>query len=477
MTKRRASGRGGVNPFKDFDTLVPKVLKGWSVPGVGIGVVYKGKTVYTNGYGLRDAERGLPFTAETRSVIGSCTKAMTATLLGILVDERKLEWDRPVVDYMPWFGLSDPVATQRVTARDLMSHRTGLPGHDRLWSGSPLTRRRLVERLRYLPMSKDIRTTFQYNGLTYITAALLIEEITGVVWEDFLRQKLLEPLAMDTHYFSVDQVQKCDNFAQPYLVRDGKAHRVPHYEHPQIAPAGPTCFSAADMCQWLIMQLGVGKFGRKQIISSDNIKQTHRPCSWPTGVIGYPKVCHQAYGMGWMIGECEGRHYINHGGGISGFTAFVSMLPNEQAGVVVLVNVGGSGVPGIINRSVYDRLLGWELVDRSAIAKREKRKAEASATKPKRPRRVVGTRPSHALSAYAGKYEHPGYGTLSIRRSGRGLVASYNATEGALKHWHYDVFEWPKCGPQLTFHMNREGQIASLSVPFEPLADEILFKR
>ncbi len=464
----------------ELDRQIARAMRAFHVPGLGVAVVHDGRTILAEGYGQRDVEKNLPFTAETRSVIGSCTKAMTATLAAMLVDEGKLAWDEPIVTYLPWFRLSDPLVWPRVTMVDLLSHRTGLPGHDRLWYHSPETREQIVHRLAHLPLSADLRVKYQYSGLAYITAAVVIERITGRSWEDNLRDRLLEPLGMDGEFFSVDRVQRSDNFAQPYKRSGAALRRMDHYTHTQIAPAGPTCFSAADMGRWLAFQLTLGKVGRERLVHPDQLKRTHRPHAWPEGVIGYPDVMHGAYGLGWVIDQYRGHHRINHGGGISGFTAFTSFLPNAGLGVAVMVNRPGSGVPGIVTKLVYDRLLGLEKTDWIGRAQREAEKQQG--TKPYRPTgRKRGTKPSHALPAYVGRFTHPGYGTIEIARRGKSLTAVYHDGPDVLRHFHYDFFEWRERATgratMLQFQTGRDGGVNALTVGMEPAIEPMVFTR
>lgn len=482
MAKRKRV-QGLLGKLKDIDAIVARGMKQWSVPGLAVGVVHGDEIVMTRGYGYRDLEKKLPFTDRTVSVIGSCTKAMTSTCLNILADRGKISIDKPVRQYMPWFTLADPLVSERVTARDLVCHRTGLPGHDRMWYGNDLPRRTLVERMRHLPLSRDFRTSFQYNNIAYAAAAMLIEEVSGLTWEDFMRQNLLGRLGMDTCFFTVDRMQQAQEFAEPYHVRAGKPVRVPHYALPQIGPAGPTAFCAVDMCQWIILNLNLGSFRGEQVVSADGIKFCHRPNIWVEGVIGYPKVCHTTYGMGWMLTDFRGHHYINHGGGISGFSAFVSMLPNEKFGVVVLCNAAGSPILGAVNSSINDRLLGLDPIDRVQQVLDDQRKAAEEAKRhpaPKPDQPVKGTKPSHALAAYVGEYHHPGYGGISVKKDGRGLAASFHADKGPLKHYHYDVFDWAEVtgrSARLTFQTDRTGKVAAFTVPFEPSLPDIVFTR
>src|SRR5262249_54882838 len=172
----RISGQVARPPnFEGFDNFVEQVMKELKVPGLAIAVVKDGKVIYAKGFGYRDVEKGLRVTPDTLFAIGSCSKAFTAAALGILVDEKKIEWDKPVRQYMPDFMLYDEYATAHLSPRDLVTHQSGLPRHDLVWYGSPVSRKELYERLRYLEPSRQLHAKFQYNNLMFMTAGLLVE--------------------------------------------------------------------------------------------------------------------------------------------------------------------------------------------------------------------------------------------------------------------------------------------------------------
>lgn len=184
--------------------LIDRERQRFEVPGVAVAVVHDGAVKLAQGFGQRDIEADLPVTDRTLFAIASCTKAFTTTLMAMLVRDGLVEWDKPVREYLPYFRLHDPVASDLATIRDLLSHRTGLPRHDMVWYGNPgLDRRELVaQRLRHLPLSKGIREAYQYNNLMYLTAGLLAGEVLGSTWEDAIRTKLLEPLGMSSSCLS-----------------------------------------------------------------------------------------------------------------------------------------------------------------------------------------------------------------------------------------------------------------------------------
>src|SRR5262249_13387885 len=152
----------------------------WKVPGLAVAVIHDGKIVHMKGYGFRDVDKQLPVTPQTIFAIGSISKSFTVTGLGMLVDEGKLDWDTPIRSYLPDFQLRDRYATEQITARDLVTHRSGLPRHDFMWYADPeLSRKQLYGRLRYLEPSKEFRSTWQYQNLMFMTAGILAEQISG----------------------------------------------------------------------------------------------------------------------------------------------------------------------------------------------------------------------------------------------------------------------------------------------------------
>src|SRR5580658_8495174 len=201
-----------------FDAFANKELRDWKCDGFAIAIVQDGKVILSKGYGLRDVKKNLPVTDKTLFAIGSATKSFTVTSLGVLVDQGKLDWDKPVRDYLPDFRLWDQFATERMTPRDLVTHRSGLPRHDLMWYNSPFTRQELFDRLRYLEPNKDFRTTFQYQNLMFMTAGYLAGHVAGTTWQQLVRKSIFEPLGMSGSNFSVNDMQKSADFSLPYTV-------------------------------------------------------------------------------------------------------------------------------------------------------------------------------------------------------------------------------------------------------------------
>ncbi len=472
--------------LEGFDALVEQALEQWHVPGVAVAVVSGGETLYAKGFGYRDLEAQRPMTADTLLPIGSCTKAFTTFVMGTLVDEGKLDWDEPVQTYIPWFKLKDPVATAELTARDMVTHRSGLPRHDMVWyNDQEPTRRELVERLRYLEPSAELRERFQYNNLMYMAAGFLVEEVTGETWEEAVRGRILDPLEMSRTTFADADSQKDDDFAWPYREKDEVVERIPFREVGNMGPAGAINSSVSEMSRWMIMLLSRGRYKDEQLISGSTLRDIMSP-QMVQGVLPVePEVGPGAYAMGWGVDSYRGHLRLSHAGGIDGFVAQVTLLPNDGLGIVVLSN-SQSPLPRLLALHLMDRLLGEDARDwlGEALAKREQnKKLQVEGEKRLEATRVRRTKPSHDLDAYAGVYANPGYGKLVVEREGKRLAVTYNHIRTPFEHWHYDVFNGLEADDptfkdmKIRFHTDVNGNINSASLPLEPLVGDIVFER
>ncbi|HSB36004.1 MAG TPA: serine hydrolase domain-containing protein, partial [Thermoanaerobaculia bacterium] len=255
------------DPLAGWDALVGKALADWKTPGVSMVIVRGNDVLLLKGYGLRDVEKNLPVTPKTLFAIGSATKAFTTFVMGTLADEGKLDWNAPVSSYIPGFKLKDPVASERLTPTDLVTHRSGLPRHDALWYNATLSRKEMVERLRYLEPSKDFRTDFQYNNAMFLTAGYLVEQVTGTTWEEAVRARVFVPLGMTGANFSVLDSQKAPDFALPYEERDDKVQRMEFRNITNIGPAGSINASVSDLAPWLKVHVNGGALDGQRIVS------------------------------------------------------------------------------------------------------------------------------------------------------------------------------------------------------------------
>lgn len=485
----------------DLPEVVERGLAALRVPGLALAVVAGDEVVLSRGFGLRDREEGLPVTPETIFAIGSSTKAMTAAVVGTLVDDGEVAWNDPVREHLPAFRLSDPTIGERLTVRDLLTHRSGLPRHDLAWYGSERSREELVEAIRHLDFSADLRERFQYQNLMYLTAGYLAGEVTGSSWEELMRERIFEPLGMDETVIS--RFEGFDDVAVGYNLDradeeesetgaeaeevDFVMEPVPYRVIEAMGPAGSVNSNVEDMAHWVRFQLGDGTFGGERVLAETTLHETHTPqmiASLPLAGLIDPRTSpYILYGLGWFIQPYRGEHLIHHGGNIDGFSAMVAFLPDHDLGVVALSNANGSPLPLAVALSAFDRLLGKEPVDwvgkaefflQQALSAAAEEEAAAAAE------RVEGTSPSHPIEDYAGEYQHPGYGTLRVTEEDGALAFTMNGLEGGLEHWHYDVFDaadGPLGDVKLEFLTSLDGRIDRVRTAVEPTLPPAEFEK
>ncbi len=470
--------------LKAFPEFVTKTMAEWKLPGLAISIVKDGKVIFSEGFGFRDVKQGLKVTPQTLFAIGSCSKAFTAVDVGILVDEGKLEWDKPVRTYLPAFKLYDTFASERMTPRDLLCHRSGLPRHDSIWYGSPFSRKELFERLQYLEPSKDFRAVWQYQNLMFMTAGYLVGQIAGKTWEKFTAERIFVPLGMNSSNFSVTESQKAADFALPYAEKEDKVEQIPFRNIDEIGPAGSINSNVTEMANWVLFNLNKGKWGEKQIISEASLTQIHSPQMIISQPLRYDEILYSSYAMGWMVMPYRGHLLLSHGGGIDGFSALVSFMPRDNMGLVILTNSSGSPVAQIVAYNAIDRLFGLDQVPWNKRIREERDKARAEADKTKKEKdkdKKLDTKPSHPLEDYVGEYEHPGYGVVSVTKEGDSLKGTFNSMTSSLTHYHYDIFELKNelrnTTQKVTFLTDLKGNISSLLVQVEPAVKEIVFTR
>lgn len=469
----------------EYEKYVENAMKDWKVQGCAVAIVKSGKIVYAKGFGFRDVKSQLPVTPNTLFAIGSCSKAFTSASVCLMVDEGKLDIDKPVIEYYPNFKLQDDYITTHITLRDMLSHRSGLPRHDFAWYGADnLSRKDIVDGLRYLELSKGFREAWQYQNGMFTTAGFMVEIVSGEKWETIVAKKIFEPLGMKTSNFSVYDSQKSTDFAKPYAERNDEVKEIPFRSLDAMGPAGSINSSVNEMANWLIMQINGGKFEGKQVIGDGSLKQTQTPQMVVPGNIS-DEVFYNLYGMGWMITSYRGHLRIEHGGNIDGFSASACFLPKDSIGVVVLTNMDGTSLTSVARNYAIDRMLGLSEINWNDRLYSERKKATETMKEQKDkkdPNRVEGTEPSHPLKSYTGKFEHPAYGALEIIFKEDKLTIDYHSLKFDLTHYHYDLFEASSKeddGPNLkvTFYTNAKGDIYKLSAPLQGGVKDIEFTR
>jgi CubicO group peptidase (beta-lactamase class C family) len=430
--------------------LVEAELTRFAVPGASVAVVRDGKILFVEGFGLRNVAKREPMTAATVQPIASITKSFTVSALATLARDGKLQWDRPVIEYLPDFRLYDDARTYAVTVRDLVTHRTGLPRHDAAWFGSSATREEFFARLRYFEPNAPLRQTWQYNNFMFMSAGLLGGRLAGTSWERFVQATVFEPLGMKSASTRVADLLAQPDHGTAYLPDDdGRPVETRYTPLDAMGPTGSINASARDMAQYLLMLTNGGKLGDKVIVPAADLAAMTSPQMVLPDDRRWPEVSPRQYGMGFFVGQYRGIRYFEHGGNMPGSASALRVFPEQRLGIFVSANLSGTMLRDALPLMLADRLLGLEPVDWAARLKAEE-SAIRAAEKDARARRIdprkLGTKPAHAFEDYVGDYVHAGYGMLSVTRgtvAERPLVFNYNGNASPMEHFHFEVFKVP----------------------------------
>ncbi len=435
-----------------LDAAIEKARTDLGVPGLAVAIVKDDSVVLSKGYGIRDMRKEDPVDNKTLFAIASNTKAFTATLIAMLVDDGRLSWDDRVQEYLPYFQVYDPSVSYDVRVRDLLCHRVGHGTYsgDLIWYGTPYSREEVVRRARHLPQAFPFRAGYGYSNIMYIAAGEIIEKASGSTWEQLLRDRILAPLAMDRTVLSVSAVQRETNVATPHGLADGALQTYPWYEWDSTVPAGGIISCVSDLSSWLRLMLNRGVWRSDTLFTDRQSRIMWTPHTnfvvSQRGRDQEPHTNFSGYGLGWSLQDYDGHLVASHGGGYDGMFSRTLLVPDMNLGVVVLTN-SMTGAAGAVTRMVLDAYLGKsdrdyvsETLDR-AHRSREREVADRRRTDSLR---VRGTKPSFPLSRYAGTYGGPMYGDATVTVENGKLVLRLLPNPDLiadLSHWHYDVFE------------------------------------
>jgi len=480
-------------PPADLDAYVASSMKIFDIPGMAVAIVKDGRIVVAKGYGVRKLGDPTPVDEFTMFGIGSNTKAFTTAALATLVDEGKLSWDDPVYQRLPGFVMYDPYVSHEMTIRDLLTHRSGMglgEGDLLFWPHSTYTREEVIYKLRFMKPASSFRSRYAYDNLLYMTAGQIVPAVTGVSWNDYIRQRIFTPLGMNHSNVSNQAFKSGDDYAFPHSYVDGKLQVIPFGDLDNAGPAGAINSCAADMAKWVQLQLNHGKFVDREgrLFNEERSKemwtpQTILPIGNPPAPLAGLKANFADYALGWGLRDYHGRKLVGHTGGVGGFVSRVMVVPEENLGVVVLTNAEEDGAFDSILYHVLDHYFhlpttDWITAYKSVKDKEEKDAAETM--KKAESARAADSKPSLPLEKYAGVYNDAWYGSVTIRMENNGLVITFDHTPtmiGDLQHWQHDTFKahWRVRTIEdafVTFALNPDGTIDSARMAaVSPLAD------
>lgn len=480
-------------PPADLDAWVERAMRTFEVPGIALAVVKDDQVVTARGYGVRRLGEPAKVDEKTLFGIASNTKAFTATALGLLVEEGAIEWDAPVVRYLPAFAMWDPYVTRELTVRDLLVHRSGLglgAGDLLWWPASTYDRKEIARRLRFIPPATSFRAAYAYDNVLYLVAGELIEAVSGQSWEDFVTTRILRKVGMLGSNVRHSAAAAGGNVAATHAPVDGTVRVIAPFESDNTNPAGGINSSAEDMAKWMRVQLSGGVLADgSRLFSAETARQltsivTPISIGDPPPELPQLRPNFNGYALGFGIRDYRGRKLVMHTGGLPGYVSRVVMVPEIALGVAVLTNQeSGEAFDAIAFRLLdhyleappFDWIEGYRKVrERTQAATVEAERRAAAG-------RDAAAGPSLALAKYAGTYRDRWYGDVTIALENGGLVMRFAHTpllSGPLEHWQHDTFiaRWNsrelRADAYVAFALKPDGGIDQVKMsPVSPATD------
>src|SRR5207342_3119795 len=429
--------------LQDFDAFVEGVRRQFDVPGIAVVIVKDGKVVLERGYGVRELGRDAPVDAHTLFAIASNTKAFTSASLSMLADEGKLSLDDRVIDILPWFRMSDPYVTREMRIRDLLSHRSGLTigaGDLLYWPTTTYTTEEVAHRLKDVPLGGAFRNQYAYDNILFGVAQLVVEQASGMSYEQFLRTRIFKPLGMDETRFNSDRLEKNDNVATGYAKADFKdLQPAPRMTWGNVSGAGGIYSSVHDLSKWMRMQLAGGVYtdasGKEQRLFSKKRQDgmwsivTPIPVNDPSVPELKPaKPNFLGYGEGWQLSDYRGNKLVWHTGGWPGMVSRLTLVPDRKVGVIVLTSQEVGAAFNAVTMQALDDMLDAPKTDWLGAYAKQVAKSQGNADEDWQKHlaaRKPNAPPSLPLAQYAGTYRDPWYGDINITNEGGKLVIRF----------------------------------------------------
>jgi CubicO group peptidase (beta-lactamase class C family) len=403
-----------------LDRYVSRALTNWRIPGVAVCIVKDGKVVMMKGYGVKELGLNNKVDENTLFMIGSNTKAFTATALAMLQANKAISLDDKVTKYLPEFKLKDQYAGQEAIVRDLLCHRIGFRTFqgDFTFYNTDLTRSQVIEKMSHVKAAYAFRTKWGYTNSAFLTAGQIIPKVTGKQWEVYLKENIFAPLGMINTLALTEDMPKSLNRTVPHTLVNGQLTAIPYCQLDGLAPAGAISSSVNDMSKWAMVLLNDGKVGTRQVIPSAAIQATREA----QDVVGSSthlngETAFELYGLGWFLEDYKNRRIVMHTGGVNGYVSSVTLVPKEHLGIVILTNTDQNNFYEALKWDIMDAYFKLPFSDNSAkFLARFKSQQEAEQKQDKKLRDSVAlNRPPLLLPAeYTGKYVNDLYGSMTI---------------------------------------------------------------
>lgn len=347
----------------DFDAMVLADMQKWHAPGLGLAIVKDGKTLVAKGYGIKSIKTKEPVDGDTVFQAGSTTKAFASMAVAMLVDEGVLSWDDPIIKHIPEFQMKNKYVQNSLTLRDVFSHDSGVSylSNVNMFLGKNL------DKAWAMMSGNDQQTSFRrqwdYNNTTFALSGRVIERVTGMPFDQFVRERILSPLGMNNSLMLDAEVATAKNRAEAHEYIEGKTYQItyPYIEYSQAA--GMLNSTPKDMAKWMTFLTAGGTWQGKQLVSEANLHEMMAPQILLKPESIYPAAAsydhnYFAYGLAWFAHDYTGHKVAMHTGSINGMSAIIGLIPEQNIGVYVFINSDHVEYRHALMYKVFDLLLG-----------------------------------------------------------------------------------------------------------------------
>jgi CubicO group peptidase (beta-lactamase class C family) len=411
-----------------LDSYINRALTNWRIPGAAVCIVKDGKIVLMKGYGIKELGLMNKVDENTLFMIGSNTKAFTATALAMLQADKKLSLDEKVTKYIPEFKLDNKPAGEMTIVKDLLCHRLGFRTFqgDFTFYNTNLARYEVIERLGKMKATYPFRTTWGYTNAAFLTAGEIIPRVIGKPWEVYLKESIFAPLGMGNTLALSADMPKALNRTVPHTLVDNRLTAIPYCNIDGLAPAGAISSSANDMSKWVMALLNDGKVGNRQVIPAAAIQATRQPQDIVASVKHLNgETNFELYGLGWEIQDYSGHRIFMHDGGVNGYVTSVTLVPQDKLGIIVLTNTDQNQFYDALRWEIMDAYFKQKFRNYSEVYLAQYRtnvNRQLQADKKLRDTIATTPKPKLSLSDYAGKYNNEFYGNMTITQGENNIL-------------------------------------------------------
>lgn len=472
----QANGQNIDSRLDGLEDEVNSLMKAYQTVGMSISVIENGEILYANGFGYRNLEEKLPVTPHTIFPIGSVTKPLTSSLVGVYVGQSKLKVTDKPRKFIPYLRFSTDEMNNLITIEDLLAHRSGIGSVDAAHVFFPTDDiQKHLARLSHLKPNSQVRERFDYSNMGYAILGEVTAQISGKTWAENIENEIFSPLEMTHSNCSLEELQSNDNYSLGYSLSDGKPLKVAYEDQHESCASGAINSSSDDLSKWVIMLLNGGLHQGKQLIPQEYLESAFSEHNIIRGSFGYERkynLLADTYGYGWFVHQYKNLYRVNHEGNVSGFTASVNLYPHKKIGIVILTNQGSSNLlTKAISDIIINRLLAKE---RKPWQDYNVQIGSAIIPQTSFPPLKADKLPSRPLAEYCGKYFAESYGEVTVFQENQNLMIQFPAFKMYLEHFGYDTFvnrvvdvhhqNTPSF--YINFYQDNEGEISELTIEF-----------